>query len=138
MRTDQNSSICKEGTVDLKRKQFVKNFAIEKEKTRQGLTKFSSASHLPPYVHQNYNTKRESDVQNAPERRRINKHASENVSDNDPVKIVDGYSVNSPQIVVSDNKMQRSRSRSGSGSQSDLSQNYMVYANQPYQNTMRL
>ena len=68
----------------------------------------------------------------------MNKHASENVSDNDPVKIVDGYSVNSPQIVVSDNKMQRSRSRSGSGSQSDLSQNYMVYANQPNQNTMRL
>ena len=30
--TDQNSSICKEGTVDLKRKQFVKNFAIEKER----------------------------------------------------------------------------------------------------------
>ena len=138
MRTDQNSSICKEGTVDLKRKQFVKNFAIDKEKSRQGLTKFSSASHLPPYVHQNYNTKREPDLQNAQERRRINKHASENVSDNDPVKIVDGYSVNSPQIVVSDNKMQRSRSRSGSGSQSDLSQNYMVYANQPYHNTMKL
>ena len=34
VRTDQNSSICKEGTVDLKRKQFVKNFAIEKEKSR--------------------------------------------------------------------------------------------------------
>ena len=32
VRTDQNSSICKEGTVDMKRKQFVKNFAIEKER----------------------------------------------------------------------------------------------------------
>ena len=43
IRTDQNSSICKEGTVDLKRRQFVKNFAIEKEKSRSGLMKFSSA-----------------------------------------------------------------------------------------------
>ena len=34
VRTDQNSSICKEGTVDMKRKQFVKNFAIEKERQR--------------------------------------------------------------------------------------------------------
>ena len=51
----------------------------------------------------------------------MNRHASENVSDNDPVKIVDGYSVNSPQILVSDNRL--SRSRSGSDSNSDLSRN---------------
>ena len=53
VRTDQNSSICKEGTVDLKRKQFVKNFALEKERQRKqagskGLIKVSSASALPP------------------------------------------------------------------------------------------
>ena len=116
IRTDQNSSICKEGTVDLKRKQFVKNFALEKEKSRQGLTKFSSASNLPPFVHQNYMSRRDNEMQNTQERGKMTKIASENVSDNDPVKIVDGYSVNSPQIIVSDNRVFRSRSRSGSGS----------------------
>ena len=118
VRTDQNSSICKEGTVDLKRKQFVKNFAIEKEKSRQGLAKFSSASNLPPYVHQNYsNTRRYVEAQSHKERGMINRHASENVSDNDPVKIVDVYSVNSPQILVSDNRVSRSNSRTDSNSE---------------------
>ena len=62
-------------------------------------------------------------MQNTQGREKMTKIASENVSDNDPVKIVDGYSVNSPQIIVSDNRVFRSRSRSDSGSQSDLSQN---------------
>ena len=47
----------------------------------------------------------------------INRHASENVSDNDPVKIVDVYSVNSPQILVSDNRVSRSNSRTDSNSE---------------------